>query len=104
MAEEKKSVAQRSLKVEILEKMGQLVTTGFGIVAALAWNDLIKKLFERIFPKPEDNLLALLGYAVAVTVLIVVVTYQLGRLLDRAKLQLNQAKKEQGRPPPSAVP
>lgn len=99
MAEEKKTVAQRSVQVEILDKMGTLVTTGFGIVAALAWNDLIKKIFERVFPKPEDNLLALLGYAVAVTVLIVVVTYQLGRLLERAKLQLNQAKKEQAEPP-----
>lgn len=98
MAEEKKTVAQRSLRVEILEKMGTLVTTGFGLVAALAWNDLIKKIFERVFPKPEDNLLALLGYAVAVTVLIVVVTYQLGRLLERAKLQLNQAKKDQAEP------
>lgn len=99
MADEQKSVAQRSLKVEILEKMGQLVTTGFGIVAALAWNDFIRKLFDRFITKPEDNLLALLGYAVVVTTLIVVVTYQLGKLLERAKTQLNQAKKEQGEGP-----
>ncbi|MDO8559722.1 MAG: DUF5654 family protein [bacterium] len=96
---EKNSQDRKSLKVEILEKMGQLVTTGFGIVAALAWNDFIKKFFERVFSRPEDNLWAMFGYAVVVTVLIVVLTYVLGRLLDRAKKQLNQAKKEQGEPP-----
>ncbi|TSC76426.1 MAG: hypothetical protein G01um101431_559 [Parcubacteria group bacterium Gr01-1014_31] len=90
---------RKSLKVEILEKMGQLVTTGFGIVAALAWNDVIKKFFETIFPRPEDNLWAMFGYAMVITALIVALTYQLGRLLERAKMQLNQAKKEQGEGP-----
>jgi len=92
MPEKPTRVEQKSLKVEILEKMGQLVTTGFGIVAALAWNDVIKKLFDKIFPRPEDNLWAMFGYAVVVTVLIVVLTYVLGRLLDRAKKQVIEAK------------
>lgn len=76
---------KKSLKVEILEKMGQLVTTGFGIVAALAWNDLIRKLFDRYLTHPEDNLLAMLAYAVFITALVVVLTVQIGRLIDRAK-------------------
>lgn len=76
---------RKSLKVEILEKMGQLVTTGFGIVAALAWNDLIRKFFERLFPRPEDNLLAMFAYALLVTALIVFLTVQIGRWIDRAK-------------------
>ena len=91
--EEKSTRHQKSLKIEILEKMGQLVTTGFGIVAALAWNDLIKKFFEQIFHRPEDNLWAMFGYAVVVTVLIVLVTFQISRLLERTKNQLNQDKK-----------
>ena len=76
---------RKSLKLEILEKMGQLVTSGFGIVAALAWNDLIRKFFDRLFPRPEDNLLALFAYAVFITALVVVLTVQIGRLIDRAK-------------------
>lgn len=79
------SLEKKSLKIEVLEKMGQLVTTGFGIVAALAWNDFIKSLFEKLFPKPQDNLLAMLGYAIVVTVLVVLLTIQLGRLLETAK-------------------
>lgn len=98
---EKSLFERKSLKVEILEKMGQLVTTGFGIVAALAWNDLIKKFFDKAFSRPEDNLWAMFGYAVVVTVLIVVLTYVLGRLLDRAKKQLSQAKNNGNPGPPT---
>lgn len=99
MAHGESSQEKKSLKVEVLEKMGQLVTTGFGIVAALAWNDLIKKFFDKVFSRPEDNLWAMFGYAVVVTVLIVVLTYILGRLLDRAKKQLIQAKKDENPDP-----
>ncbi len=104
MQEKPTTVKQKSLKVEILEKMGQLVTTGFGIVAALAWNDFIQRLFRTFFPRPEDNLWAMLGYAVFITVVIVLVTFQIGRLLERAKNQLNQDKKGGRRPasPPAA--
>lgn len=103
MSQEKISPSPKSLKVEILEKMGQLVTTGFGIVAALAWNDFIRKLFEQLFHRPEDNLWAMFGYAVVITVVIVLVTFQLGRLLEQAKNQLNQDKKSGQRAPPSPM-
>lgn len=102
MSEEKTIAEKKSLKLEILEKMAQLVTTGFGIVAALAWNDLIKKFFERLFPRPEDNLLAMFGYAVVITALIVVVTYLLGKWVEGAKNQLSEAKKYQEHAPPDS--
>lgn len=76
---------KKNLKVEILEKMGQLATAGFGLVAALAWNDFIKGLFARLFPKPENNLLAMFGYAFFVTVLVVIVTVHIGKLLEKAR-------------------
>lgn len=84
----------KSLKIEILEKMSQLIATGFGIVAALAWNDFIKSLFAKIFPQPMDNLWAMLGYAVVITALVVMATVQLGRLINIAKKQLNKENKQ----------
>lgn len=75
----------KSLKVEILEKLATLMTTGFGLVAALAWNDTIKMLFSRIFDKPEGSLLAMLGYSFVITVIVVILTIQLGRLVNLAK-------------------
>jgi uncharacterized membrane protein YidH (DUF202 family) len=83
---------KKSLKIEILEKLSSLLTAGFGLVAALAWNDAIKAAFAHFFPKPEDNLWALLGYALFITILVVVVTIQLGRTVNLAKKQLKRRK------------
>lgn len=80
-----KKEKSKSLQVEILEKMGQLIASGFGIVAALAWNDFIRGLFIKLFPKPENNLIAMFLYAVFITILVVVATIQIGRLLEKAK-------------------
>lgn len=80
-----KDIQKKSLKVEILEKMGQLATSGFGLVAAFAWNDFIKGLFARLFPKPENSLMVNFIYVVIITALVVIITIQLGRLLERAK-------------------
>ncbi len=74
----------KSLKLEILDKMSSLVTAGFGLVAALAWNDAIKALFEIIFPK-TSTIIAQFVYAIIITVVIVIITIKLGKLTDVAK-------------------
>lgn len=83
---------QQSLYIEILEKITVLATAGFGLVAALAWNDAIKAVFDHFFPKPADNLAALIGYALFITILVVIVTIQLGRAINLAKSQLDKKK------------
>jgi hypothetical protein len=80
----KKEEKQPRLSVEILDKMINLAATGFGLVAALAWNDAIKALFKRIFGQ-QESLLAMFAYAILVTVLVVIITIQLSRLLRIAK-------------------
>jgi hypothetical protein len=77
---------QPSLKVEVLTKMIDLATAGFGLVAALAWNDAIKAIFDAIFPK-AGNIAAQLIYAVVVTIFVVFITLRLGKLLNLAKLK-----------------
>ena len=94
MSDQKQNLEEKkNLKIEILEKVSSLATAGFGLVAALAWNDAIKALFARFFPKPGDNLLALLGYALLITILVVIITVQLGRMVSLAKKQLSKGKK-----------
>jgi Family of unknown function (DUF5654) len=53
-------------------------------VAALAWNDAIKAIFDAIFPQ-AGNLAAKIVYAAVVTVIVVIVTLRLGKLLNLAK-------------------
>ena len=85
---------KKSLKIEILEKVASLATAGFGLVAALAWNDAIKAVFAKFFPQPGDNLFALIAYALLITIIVVIITIQLGRAVNLAKKQLKRNKQD----------
>jgi len=92
MAEEKESEKKLSKKEEeklhvfFVDKIVTLMTGAMGLVAALAWNDAIKKLFERIFgTQGSGDITAMFIYAVVVTAAIVLVTYRLTRFSERMK-------------------
>lgn len=63
-----------------------LATSGLGLVAALAWNNLIQELVSQ-YIEPlvggASGIFSLLIYAVVVTVLAVVVTYNLSKLVKK---------------------
>jgi hypothetical protein len=63
-----------------------LATSGFGLVAALAWNNLIQEFvtvyIKRWFPN-DAKIFSLMLYALIVTLLAVLVTVQLSRLKER---------------------
>jgi hypothetical protein len=83
---EKKKQKENRLDIEIMRQMLTLATSGFGLVAALAWNSLIQDLVNNYVKKwfPQgSSLLSLLIYAVVVTALAVVVTLQLSKILQR---------------------
>ncbi len=75
-------------KKEFADRLLKLVTSGFGLVSALAWNELIKeiikKYIEPLFGK-DSGLVSLLIYALAVTFLAVFVTYQLSKFTEKEK-------------------
>ncbi|MFH1326292.1 MAG: DUF5654 family protein [Candidatus Falkowbacteria bacterium] len=79
----------KKLRLEILEKINTLVTAGLGLVAALAWNEAIKKLFQTIFGE-QSNLPAMFGYATLVTVIVVFVTLKLGKAINKTKEQIDR--------------
>lgn len=69
-----------SLPLAVVSQMATLATSGFGLVAALAWNSVIQELVNNYIKKwlPQNSgIISLLIYAVAVTVLAVFITYQL---------------------------
>ena len=77
-------MSQKSLKLELLEKISQLATAGFGLVAALAWNDAIQTMFTTIFGQ-QSAMIAKFGYALLVTVLVVFITMRLSNIIYRLK-------------------
>ncbi len=94
MSDEKpQTEEQKSLKIELLEKISSLSTAGFGLVAALAWNEAIQGMFTQFFPKPGENLIALTGYALFITIIVVIITVQLSRMVNTAKKALEKTKK-----------
>ena len=82
----KENQQRKRLHVLILKQMLTLAASGFGLVAALAWNSVIQEFVTtKIKPYlPQGSgLISLVIYAVIVTVLAVVITYQLAKLIDR---------------------
>ena len=82
--EERLKGEAKQFRKEFADRLLKLVTSGFGLVSALAWNELIKELIavyiEPIFGK-DSGLISLFVYAAVVTFLAVLVTYQLSRIV-----------------------
>lgn len=70
---------------ELIQQLVTLSTSAFGLAAALAWNETIQAAVkEFIEPKiPGSGILSRLLYALLVTLLAVLVTFQLTRLAQR---------------------
>lgn len=89
--ETKKQNSNKKLHVEILRQMLTLATSGFGLVAALAWNSLIQEIVNNYIKKflPQGSgALSLLIYAIIITALAVFVTLQLSKFIQ--KLESNE--------------
>lgn len=77
---------QKTLTVEVVRQMLSLATSGFGLVAALAWNNFIQELvnnYVKKFLPGNSGLISLFVYAVVVTILAVAVTLNLSQILER---------------------
>lgn len=83
----KKTTAEKKrFHVEVAKQMVTLSTSGFGLVAALAWNNVIQEVVNNYVKKflPQgSSLVSLLLYAIIVTVLAVLITIQLSNLSQK---------------------
>lgn len=90
----------REFPVALIRNMILLSTSGFGVVVALAWNEVIKNAVETYIAPylgKDSGLISLFIYAVVVTTLAVLVTMQLSRIEKQisALIQRDEEKKEQ---------
>jgi len=76
----------RKYQLAVVKQMMSLATSAFGLVAALAWNELIKTFIDE-FIKPSigsnSKLVSLTIYALIVTSLAVFITLQLSKLVEK---------------------
>lgn len=82
------SKQEEKLHEALVSQMLQLATSGFGLVAALAWNSAIQTAIDD-YIKPllggGSTLASQIIYALVVTILAVTITYQLTSLSRRLK-------------------
>lgn len=93
MSKKTQSEVNTDISLAIIKQMTTLATSGFGLVAALAWNNVIRETVDS-YIKPyiskDSGLISLLIYAVIITILAVVVTLQLTKIEQRLT-KVNQA-------------
>lgn len=73
------------MRTEIIEKISALITSAFGLVAALAWNSTIQSIFSRYYGQPGENITSQIIYAVIVTLTAVFATIWIGKAAEKAK-------------------
>ncbi|BAW31179.1 MAG TPA: DUF5654 family protein [Methanothermobacter sp.] len=75
------------IKEEVIKTMATLITTAFGLIAALAWNEAIKALIQLFF-KAGNALTGLFVYAIIVTILAVIATIIIARSLAHLEIEM----------------
>ena len=82
-----KEISKVKLHKTVVEEILKLSTSAFGLVYALAWNELIKEVVTQ-YIKPmageSSGIISLSIYAVIVTTLAVVVTINLSKLTKKS--------------------
>lgn len=76
---------ERSFRKELIDEMLTLSTAGFGLVAALAWNEAIKGAVEQYIQPyfPDTAIYYKFFYALLITILAVFITYELSQIKAR---------------------
>ncbi len=69
---------------EIISQSVSLVSSAFILVAALAWNDAIKELITQ-YVKANGGLISRFIYAIIVTIVAVIITMRLNKILQKIK-------------------
>lgn len=77
-AQKKKEAGVRR---ELQERTIGYIVGAFGLVAGLAWNDAIKALIEYAVPLQQSTLMLKFLYAIAVTIIVVLITAYLTRFI-----------------------
>lgn len=84
-ATQKDPQQEKRFAIGAIRQMVTLATSGFGLVSALAWNNVIQEFvneYVKIWLPQGSGILSLILYAVLITVLAVFVTTQLSTLLQ----------------------
>lgn len=72
----------KKLGKEYFKTISTMLASAFGLVAALAWNDVVKGVIEH-YISPGSTVISQLIYAVVVTTFVVVVTVEMAKIAEK---------------------
>jgi hypothetical protein len=76
----------KDVKGQVAQTIATLMTTAFGLIAALAWNEAIKAIIIQYF-QSGNGITGLLIYAILITIIAVVATIIIARLIAKPAVQ-----------------
>lgn len=76
----------KDIRGQVAETISTLMTIAFGLIAALAWNEAIKAIIDQYF-QTGDGVMGLLIYAILITIIAVVVTLIIARVIAKPAVQ-----------------
>lgn len=76
----------KDIKGQVSQTISTLMTTAFGLIAALAWNEAIKAIINQYLPS-GDGMTGLLVYAILITIIAVVATLIIARVIAKPAVQ-----------------
>ena len=85
------------LPLAVIKNMIVLATSGFGVVVALAWNELIKAVVAQYIDPllgKNSGVVSLLIYSIVMTLLAVFITMQLSSIERRLENLRGKSKEE----------
>lgn len=65
------------------------ISTAFGLVAGLAWNEAITELINVLFPISKDSVLIKFLYAIILTAVVVIVVKLMDKFIAAEKQDVN---------------
>lgn len=71
-----------AVKKEVARQTVTYIVASLSLVAGLAWNEAIKQSIEYLFPLAQNTLLIKFLYAAIVTVIVVILTVYLTRVIQ----------------------
>lgn len=72
----------RHIQSDVLERIITLVIAALGLIAALAWDEALRHVFEKLFGNKE-TLSGEISYAVVITIIAALISVRLGKLFIR---------------------
>lgn len=76
----------KEMKGQVLQTIATLITTAFGLIAALAWNEAIKAIIIQYF-QAGNGITGLLLYAIIITIIAVIATIIIARAISKPAVQ-----------------